>query len=358
MNFRYLKVFVAFLLVCVLASLVGGCGTSTRAAVSVKTAAPAVSILSSAGHPCVGDTYTMGCALVGPLPLNKLTAAPGSVYGVDGWGPSSVGALRSYGAHFDATYFSSVPSKNWTAAAANADHAAGIGTVGVFENGATDAEGGYARGVSQARLAASQAAAVGNTSSAIDFAIDCECSGPSVLSYFQGVHAVLGSRDNAYGDYSVILYLYDHGVVGHLNWQTLAWSGGAWLPASIAPLEQYQLGNAVDSDRALLPDYGQFPYVIKPVVSPFAIFALPKVTLYGQKVSERLTVEKWWSSKCQNPVRREVCRTTRTHLAWLHGRLYYLALNNSPGDTPDVPQWKQDNVGKRYFRIGRILTSR
>jgi hypothetical protein len=33
-----------------------------------------------------------------------------------------------------------------------------------------------------------------------------------------------------------------------------------WPPASIAPLEQYQLGSSVDLDRALAANYGQWPY--------------------------------------------------------------------------------------------------
>lgn len=97
----------------------------------------------------------------------------------------------------------------------------------------------------------------------------------------------------------------------------------------------------------------------KPKPSPFSIFVLPRVTIYGQRVSERLTVMSWWANHCANPVRRQVCRSTRTHLVWLHGRLYSLALAaGSAGDSRVDVDWTPDHWGARYYRIGRILASR
>lgn len=91
----------------------------------------------------------------------------------------------------------------------------------------------------------------------------------------------------------------------------------------------------------------------KPV--PFAIYPLAKITLFGQQVSERLTVEDWWNNHCENPVRRPVCRSTRTHLQWLAGRLLTLAEAQHEG-----PDWSSARARalkwpERHYRIERIL---
>ena len=98
-----------------------------------------------------------------------------------------------------------------------------------------------------------------------------------------------------------------------------------------------------------------------PKPSPFAIFPLRPVELYHQKISERLTVERWYTAKCSNPVRRVVCRTTRTHLTWLAGRLLLLA--EAAGTRHAVAQptrddWAPNDWGARHYRIERILHSR
>lgn len=40
----------------------------------------------------------------------------------------------------------------------------------------------------------------------------------------------------------------------------------------------------------------------------------------GQRMRERITVQTWDSHKCENPVRRSVCKSTRAHLALLLSR--------------------------------------
>lgn len=111
-------------------------------------------------------------------------------------------------------------------------------------------------------------------------------------------------------------------------------------------------------------DYGLLALAAPPAPKPdpYAIFPLAKVTLFGQKVSERLTVERWFSAKCVNPVRREVCRSTRTHLAWLAGRLATLAehaaIRNAPAQPTRRYDWAPNHWGARHYRIERILHSK
>ena len=110
-------------------------------------------------------------------------------------------------------------------------------------------------------------------------------------------------------------------------------------------------------------DYGLLKLAAPPLPkpSPFAIFPLKPVTLYHQKISERLTVERWYTAKCSNPVRRVVCRMTRTHLTWLAGRLLLLA--EAAGTRHAVAQptrddWAPNHWGARHYRIERILHGR
>jgi hypothetical protein len=233
----------------------------------------------------------MQCALTAP-PLSLPHATP-SAYGVDfGWSGISAARAKALGARFGASYFSADASKNWTRATVNAYHAAGLATVGVWESTATRSTQGAIAGAEDARAAKSQAAAVGNTTRPIDFAIDCDCSASQILGYFRGAHSVLGSRTNAYGGYSQVWAVYHAGYVGHENWQTYAWSGGGWLSKSIAPLEQYLNGSSFDNDRALAPAYGQWPYTApKPKPKPKAKWSSVQLQVKGTPAKAAATVK-------------------------------------------------------------------
>lgn len=243
--------------IALLALIIAGCGGAVSHGKTGKT-------LTLAGHPCSASDATMGCELP-PASAGLAPRSTPSTYGIDfAWSGVSAARAKAIGARFGASYLSTDLSKNWSLAAVNAYHAAGLATVAVWETAATRATQGYAAGVWDAQQAKAQAAALGDTTAGIDFAVDCPCAPSSVLGYFQGVHHVLGDRGNAYGDYAVISYLHAHGVVGNENWATYAWSGGLWPPASIAPLEQYLNGSAFDNDRALAANYGQWPQPAKP----------------------------------------------------------------------------------------------
>lgn len=250
MLFRRLAAFVAVLL----AAWFAGCG-SNPAVHSTKT-------LSPTQH-CSPDDYAMGCALTPAGAKLTLSLSPVVAHGVDfAWGAPTVAGMRALGAQFGASYFSYDSSKGWTQRAGLVAeyHRAGIATVGVWETSANRASQGCTAGAADANEASRQARAVGNTTRPIDFAIDFDASGPQVASYFQCAHAYLGDRVGAYGGYRPLQYLCAHHLVGHQNWQTIAWSNGKWLPASCAPLEQWQNGSAVDYDRAIAKDYGQWPF--------------------------------------------------------------------------------------------------
>lgn len=252
------------LLLAILAGLlVAGCGNTpeTRHNPSPQTIG---------GHVCTPADEALQCVLP-PVP-SRLNLAPAPfVHGVDfAWGAPTVAQMHAYGARFGASYFSYDQSKGWARrpGLVASYHAAGIATVGVWETSAGRAGQGCGAGAADAREAARQARAVGNTSRPIDFAIDFDAEGRQVDSYFRCIHQILGARTSAYGGYYPLKYLCAHGLVGRTNWQTYAWSAGQWLPASCAPLEQYLNGSSVDYDRAIAADYGQWPGPVKPKPKP------------------------------------------------------------------------------------------
>jgi hypothetical protein len=123
--------------------------------------------------------------------------------------------------------------------------------------------GGFSAGQSDARAADSEAARLGLSSSVhIDYAVDFDeppGDATTVAGYFRGADSVNGvSRTGAYGGFYVVTRLCSAHLTS-LNWQTYAWSGGQWAPASCAPLEQYQNDTSVDFDRAIASNYGQYP---------------------------------------------------------------------------------------------------
>lgn len=215
----------------------------------------------------------MDCVLKGlPKPSSTLGATKPVAFGVDyGWGNITPAKAKAMRLAFVASYLSNDPSKNFTAGQVAAFHAAGIKTVDVWESTAARATEGFAAGVADARAAKTQAEAIGNTSRPVLFAVDCDCAGSQIVGYFQGARSVLGSRVDAYGGFSQVAFLASQHLVGAENWQTYAWSDGRWLPASVAPLEQYLNGASFDEDRAIRVPYGEFPHTApKPPAPPVA----------------------------------------------------------------------------------------
>lgn len=234
-------------------------------AVAATVAAAGASLASGAtrhprgrlAHLCTPKNTVMQCFRGGP-PRAAEASAPSAVggYGVDFAWSCPVNSARNFGA----SYLSETPSKNWTRSCLKEFHDRGKATVAVYEDGGCDATGGYSLGYSDAKRAAAQLKALGAPHrQPFDLAVDCDVAGSRLVQYFRGADAAEGGRVNAFGGYYTLLYLYRRHLVGDLNWQTYGWSAGHWLPASIAPLEQYDNHYAMDDDRAIATEYGQWP---------------------------------------------------------------------------------------------------
>lgn len=197
-----------------------------------------------------------------------------TVFGVDYafGGPPDAAVLRAAGVQFVCRYLAPLPNdKVITAAEARALSDAGVWIVLVFEWTAQRALAGKTAGVDDARLAWSQAQALGMpVDRPIYFAVDFDVSPsqmPAVLDYLRGAASVLGKQGTGvYGSYSVVKAALDAGVCAWA-WQTYGWSAGQWDPR--AQLQQYSNGHSlggvdVDYNRATAADYGQWRVGVAP----------------------------------------------------------------------------------------------
>lgn len=335
---RWLPELVGLLLGLAYGYALVGCGAQHR----TVTPTPA---------PVTPGCVTMNCVLATLPPAPPSLGGAPRREGLDfGWRGISAGTARSLGASFGASYLSNDPTKNWSRALVASYHAAHLATVAVWESTATRAEDGFAAGVSDAKRAAAEAAALGDTTEAIDFAIDCDCTFASIRAYFEGVHRVLPTRANAYGGYDQLLALHQAGLVNRDNWQTYAWSGGRWLPTSYAPLEQYLNGSTFDHDRALRGEYGQWPAPKRVVINPRHHDWLPNVVRHFGRdhARERNTVTTWDTRKCEEPARRTVCKTTRRHLQLLANRLSSIAHRTKH------PRWRTLHYRSREGHVSTL----
>lgn len=328
-----------------------------------------------AGHDCDPDHYFMQCALRDQEPPTQkpgllLTAPFGVTNGIDfAWGGPSCSTIRTLGYHFAASYWSHDVSKNWTSGAVGEYHAHGCGTVGTWESTATRTTEGFSAGQDDAHEAIHQAAAVGNTRDAVLAAIDCDCSITQIRSYFQGWHSVLGARGDAYGGYYQLTALCTAGLVGHQNWQTYAWSAGHWASASCAPLEQWSndhsvAGKDVDLDRAILPNYGQWP--VATPLDPLRYLIKTPFHFGHTTASEYLTVLTWVHARCSAPARRPTCKSSYFHATLLYKRDVFVATHHLVrGHWVAIhgrPRYsypnKQHPLGSRIARLRRIVVFR
>lgn len=231
-----------------------------------------------------------GCSAGAPIEesANDATQGLGVQQGVDySWARPSPAGLRAAGYTFAARYLSGGQSgKNISHGEADALIAAGVDVVLVWEQGATDALGGYGRGQSDAQQAAFEAAAAGMPDDRpIYFAVDFDAQPNqqgALDAYFDGVASVIGrDRTGAYGGLGVIQRSFDDGRIAW-GWQTYAWSYGHWDPR--AQVRQTHngvdvAGGQCDLDVAMVADFGQWgnanPPPPPPQGPPTAVPAAP-----------------------------------------------------------------------------------
>ncbi|MBC6458818.1 glycoside hydrolase domain-containing protein [Actinomadura sp. HBU206391] len=225
-----------------------------------------------------------------------------SVFGIDySWGRPGTAALKKAGAKFVCRYLSDDPSgKNLTRAEADELSAAGIWVVVVWESAKDRALAGRSGGTADAKAAAAQATACGMPGDRpIYFAVDFDATAAQqskINAYLDGAASVIGQRRvGVYGGYGPVKRSLDAGKAAWA-WQTYAWSGGKW--DSRAHIQQYlneQVlnGAAVDHDRAMKDDYGQWRVGVTPARDPAPGYVSVGVTTARPLPPGRWTNVSW-----------------------------------------------------------------
>lgn len=185
--------------------------------------------------------------------------------GVDySWARPDAVKLKAAGKHFVVRYLSyDKTGKNLDAAEIKALIRAGVAVVANWENRAGDAKGGFGAGQTYAREAVAQTRALGMPDDRpIYFSVDfdmTEHDAVAVGEFFRGIASVLPlHRIGIYGGYNAIRWAVTRKWAAWF-WQTYAWSGGRWHPAT--HLQQYHnganvAGGDVDLNRAMTDDFG------------------------------------------------------------------------------------------------------
>ena len=182
----------------------------------------------------------------------------------------SLSALKSAGKAFCMRYHGAGTSNKWiTKTEAAAIHAMGLAVVALCEGAEGDALNGYAQGQAHARAADAGWFSVGLPNDRpIYFAVDFDMQvsqRPAVAAYLNGCASVIGAnRVGVYGGIKCVDWAYQNRLAAWF-FQTYAWSGGAW--AAHTHVQQYSNnhiigGGAVDYDRAMVADYGQWPNAV------------------------------------------------------------------------------------------------
>lgn len=184
--------------------------------------------------------------------------------GVDSYSAIPGAALRDAGKTFTCRYLSHIPGKGITKNEVHDLLTHGVQILVVYEEEADAAGKGRVRGEEDAEKALTLARAAGKPDDrgAIFLAVDYEADPRSVRAYFEGAAHVLGKNyTGAYGDYDVVKYLIENGVVGY-GWQTYAWSGHRrYKPAHVWQyLNEAESihGTVVDLDQSNHYDFGQW----------------------------------------------------------------------------------------------------
>jgi hypothetical protein len=183
-----------------------------------------------------------------------------STFGLDYGGYIAPATLKSLGATFVCRYLREVGAQE-----IHDLHAAGINVVLIHEYSGTTPRGGFNYGVADARLAKSQADALGCPDHVVIwFTADFDATPQeqsAINAYLDGCSSVVGfNRVGLYGGYWPLSRAFAAGKL-KWGWQTYSWSGGNF--DSRCQLFQYSnnhklAGVNVDYDRAFPVDYGQW----------------------------------------------------------------------------------------------------
>ncbi len=208
--------------------------------------------------------------------------------GVDfSWGRPGADALVAAKKKFVIRYITGSGKKALTEEEIVEYRNAGLAIVLIFESTAGRALDGRQAGIADATTANMRALALGfPATQPIYFAVDVNTTPinyPVISNYFSGVAtAIARSRVGVYGEYDLLAFLLKNRLVTYL-WQTHAWSHG--LVHDSAHIYQYRNGQqingaAVDLDRSLRPDYGQWVPPLAPPDTSTGVtmsFLVPKV---------------------------------------------------------------------------------
>lgn len=174
-------------------------------------------------------------------------------------------AFIDAGYSFVCRYLSRDPSKDIDAAEAKLLSDAGLDIVLVWETSEKrPITGGYAGGVTDARLAFERAKVLGMPNHRpVYFAVDWDVAATAADAYFKGIRdaGFPAERVGVYGGIKPLSHLLDVGLATW-GWQTSAWSGGKWDPR--AHIQQYEYGlrfpgvDSADANRAPFDDFGQW----------------------------------------------------------------------------------------------------
>lgn len=175
-----------------------------------------------------------------------------------------------------------VTGKNMNAPYVRSLAGAGLWTVTNFEYAASQMLGGYAQGVTDARLGLAQARACGMPAGrpiyySADFDATAAQMTDSVIPYLQGARSVTGPGTvGFYGGYPQVLAVLGFWAQHYPGervfiWQSPAWSGGRWSASADIRQQVAQEtigGGPIDIDYAYTADFGQWMPGVVPVTDP------------------------------------------------------------------------------------------
>ncbi len=226
----------------------------------------------------LGGALGVAAGLALPMPAQAAVLRRGIDYS---WGRPLPSVIASLDFTFVCRYLSwNTTGKNLTRSEADSLRAAGLDIVSNWEYTTTEALGGYAEGVSNAREAHRQAVACGMPPSRpIYFSVDFDAQ-PShqatVNAYFDGIASVIGrDRTGAYGGFYLLDRLFDASKITW-GWQTFAWSGGNWdARAELRQVENNITVDGEDCDRneAHFVDFGQWGGPSRGTASVYGVLA-------------------------------------------------------------------------------------